>query len=198
MIASVPPYVKKKLMEELKENNKDTGKTEKLRKELNLMIDNGVRITVEEQTIRRGRWPWSKRLVSTEQHVYEMKQPTLGCLDLINYYSRDMKVDEDALKGAENPYPLLRRLCHRHTGDVSRAMAVAILGRRVFVKTMFGYRTDYKAIDRLAETLKINVTPGKLFEMAQALSVISNMSDFLNSIRLMLLAPDRIEATEGE
>lgn len=168
-----------------------------VRQELGFLLNNGVKVTVEEVRYER-RWPWRKPEEKRETHVFEIQQPTLGVLDLINHYVGYIDIDEDVITKSANPYPELRRLSKKYVCNVSSAMAVAILGRRSFVKRGGEYRVDYRAINRLSAMLMENVTPSKLMEMAQALSVMCNLSDFLNSIRLLQIAPDRIEPTEAD
>lgn len=168
-----------------------------VRQELGFLLNNGVKVTIEEVRYERRR-PWRKPEEIRETHVYEIQQPTLGVLDLINHYVGDIDIDEDVITKSANPYPELRRLSRKYVCNVSQAMAVAILGRRSFVKRGGEYRVDYRAINRLSAMLMENVTPSKLMEMVQALSVMCNLSDFLNSIRLLQIAPDRIEPTEAD
>lgn len=178
-----------------KRRKMESAKIDKVRKELNGLLNNGVRITIDRKVASR-KW-LGKRECHTEKTVYELQQPVLAALDLINYYVQDIAVDETRISGAENPYPELRRVSVATIDKIAHAMAVAILNREAFVKTKFGYRKDEKRIEALTKELLHNVTPGKLFEMSQALAVMCNLSDFLNSIRLMQVAPDRIEPTEG-
>lgn len=176
-------------------DKKDNKK--QLRQELGYLLNHGVNFTIDVVGYEK-KWPWSKPKEIRDTRVMEMHQPTLAVLDLINYYVGDIDIDEEAITKSINPYPQLRRLSKKHLGSVSMAIAVAFLGKRAFVKTRNGYKHDRKEIERMAEMLMANVTPSKLMEMAQAMSMMCNLSDFLNSIRLLQIAPDRIEPTEAD
>lgn len=191
MKACVPFPLFRMIMEKNKDNKDNPG-----RRELDWLLDQGVKITLDGTRYERGRWPWSRPKEVREKIVYELQQPTLGCLDLINYYVGDIAIDETSLHDTVNPFPELRRLGRKHTRNVAMAMAVAVLGRRAFVRTWRGYRPDNALIRRTAEEIVHSTTNSNLFEMARALSVMCNLSDFLNSIRLMQVAPDRIEPDE--
>lgn len=69
------------IMEKNKDNKDNPG-----RRELDRLLDQGVKITLDGTRYERGRWPWSRHKEVREKIVYELQQPTLGCLDLINYY----------------------------------------------------------------------------------------------------------------
>lgn len=176
-------------------DKKDNKK--QLRQELGYLLNHGVNFTIDVVGYEK-KWPWSKPKEIRDTRVMEMHQPTLAVLDLINYYVGYIDIDEEAITKSINPYPQLRRLSKKHLVSVSMAIAVAFLGKRAFVKTRNGYKHDRKEIERMAEMLMANVTPSKLMEMAQAMSMMCNLSDFLNSIRLLQIAPDRIEPTEAD
>lgn len=177
---------------------KDGGAREKARKtafsELGYLLRHGVRIELTEKEYSRCFGRLRERVVS---HVYEIQQPTLGTLDLINYLLRDVRVDEEAIANAENIYPVLRRVACDSLRPVSEAVAAAILGSRCYVKRGGIYREDWKEIDRVAGVLLRSMTPKKLLEAARAVAVMCNLSDFTNSIRLLQTAPDRIEPVDA-
>lgn len=162
---------------------------------MDYLLGRGIKITVEDVRYeRKSRWFHPEEIKETVE--IDIQQPTLGALDLINFYLQDVELDEDRLtNSATNPYPELRRLSRRNLHNLAMAVAVATLGRESFVKTRNGYKEDRRKVIKRAEWLTMNLTPDKLLEVAQAVSVMCNLSDFLNSIRLLRIAPDRIEAT---
>ena len=178
----------------MKNKDKDPGYSAKVRRELDYLLGHGVKVTVDETRYER-KWPWGKPVEIKGTREIEIQQPTLAVLDLINFYLQDIDINEDRLKSTQNPYPEIRRLSKLHLHSVAMAIAVASLGRESFVKTRHGYRENRKRIEKRAEWLTVSMTPGKLIEVAQAVSVMCNLSDFLNSIRLLSIAPDRIEET---
>lgn len=192
MIASAPPFFQKN--NPMKNKDKDAGYSAKVRRELDYLLGHGVKVTVDETRYER-KWPWGKPVEIKGTREIEIQQPTLAVLDLINFYLQDIDINEERLKSTQNPYPEIRRLSKLHLHSVAMAIAVASLGRESFVKTRHGYRENRKRIEKRAEWLTVSMTPGKLIEVAQAVSVMCNLSDFLNSIRLLSIAPDRIEET---
>lgn len=174
----------------------ENKKLEQARKELNSILNNGVKVTIEKSgTQRKGLF--GKHTPYKEKCVYELQQPILAALDLINYYVQDISLDESNISEAANPYPEIRLIALRHMDKIAHAVAVALLNRDAFVKTSSGYVVNGKRIEELTGELLHHLTPGKLFEISQAMAVMCNLSDFLNSIRLMQVAPDRIEPTKG-
>ena len=178
----------------MKEEKKFNGAAAGYRRELDYLLGRGIKITVEDiRYERKGRWFHPEEIRETVE--IDIQQPTLGALDLINFYLQDVELDEDRLTNSDtNPYPELRRLSRRNLHNMAMAVAVATLGRESFVKTRNGYKEDRRKVIKRAEWLTMNLTPDKLLEVAQAVSVMCNLSDFLNSIRLLRIAPDRIEA----
>lgn len=179
----------------MKEEKKHNGAAAGYRRELDYLLSRGIKVTVESVRYeRKGRWFHPEEIRETLE--IDIQQPTLGALDLINFHLQDVELDEDRLTNSDNnPYPELRRLSHRNLHNLAMAVSVATLGRESFVKTRNGYKEDRRKVIKRAEWLTMNLTPDKLLEVAQAVSVMCNLSDFLNSIRLLRIAPDRIEAT---
>lgn len=179
-----------------KSNTTQEEKAKRWRAEYEAIIDNGISISITERYVRRRFVLFGAERSVERVHRFEIHQPTLGVLDLINYYLRDVQIDEAVIKEAGDVYPEVRAIEQRHCYDVARAMAVAILGNGSVVKVLGKYKRNEKAIEKMAGLLMRCLTPSKLMEMASSVNVMSNLSDFLNSIRLLKVAPDRIETEE--
>jgi len=148
-------------------------KAEKL--ELDLLIEKGVEFNVVEQVKKRGKGiHWLRKRTEEVEHIFKVKQPTLGVLDRLSAEFIKLEVDEQNL--AENPLQESKLLVTQHGRTVARIVAIAVLREDC---------RDEREVKRLAELFYRTVTPSKLVQLANIIHLTSNYASFTASIRSM-------------
>ena len=168
------------------------------RNELNNLINEGVKITLE---YNKRRFPFSKPVLVKE--IFTISQPTLAVIDLMSAEAIDLIVDEDQLQ--ENPFENAKQICKKSIEPISRYIAIAILGRDAEIPCNSlskypSYKKNEKEIKRISTLIKRSLNPGQLKVVINLITQISNIGDFINSIRLAgesrSTTPNRIEGDE--
>ena len=174
------------------------NKTEALeteQNELRLMIQEGVTFDVE--ITHHKRKPgilgfFRKREKVTEKKVFRIKEPTLDTLDRLSALWLQMAVDETKLQ--ETDYlNTAKKLANKEARRLAEVVATAVLGEDYYVtvadKGGYYRRTeDRKALENLTALFRHTVKPSELFTLAVLITNVSNLGDFINSIRLMSAA----------
>lgn len=169
------------------------------RKEIRLLIGNGISFTVEyheDTMVKVPRWSWCKwlkrtRKVREEKQVeFVVKEPTAYTLDRLSLEYIELVIDEERVKA--QPRQEARKLFAQHNRRMARIVAIATLGNDWENKKLLAERTEF-----FVRWLK-NST---LWEMVQAIDLTNNLADFINSMRLLSSArttmPNRIESQEA-
>lgn len=173
-------------------------KTKAEQQELNILINEGITFTFEYQS---RRFPFSK--VQTIKKNFTVKQPTLAVLDLMSSEAIHMVVDEDQV--ARDPFGSAKKITAAAVDPMCRYIAIAILGCDAEIPTNKlskypFYKKNEKEIRRISTLIKRSLTPAQLREVVSAIMQISNMGDFLYSIRLVgesrSTIPNRVEEDE--
>ena len=167
--------------------------------EIETLLDKGATIEVDVTTYKRKRGIFGllqkrERVVVREKHV--IKQPTLAVLDLIASEQILLNIDESEMaseQGMQRARTMAKEQCMR----MARIVAMAIIGEDYFQFTGKKYVHADKELDRLSEMLYHNVKPSLLLKYCIFINTMSNLGDFINSIRLMSAArttmPIRVE-----
>lgn len=167
-------------------------------KELNLLINEGISFTF---LYKEKRFPFGK--VKEAKKSFTIHQPTLAVIDLLSSEGIKMVVDEDLF--ATDPFPQAKKVIAASVDPICRYIAIAILGRDAEIPTNRlskypSYKKNEKEIKRISTIIKRSLTPAQSREIVSAIVQISNMGDFLHSIRLIgesrSTTPSRVE--EGE
>ncbi len=178
---------------------KDIEAIEAEKKELRLLIGQGISFTVEyheDKVVRIPRYRYLQRLLTKKQVVREEKQvefiikePTAYTLDRLSLEYIELAMDEEQIKG--NPRQEARKLFAKHNRRMARIVAIATLGNDWENEKKLSERTEF-----LSHWLK-NST---LWELVQAIDLTNNLADFINSMRLLSSArttiPNRIESQQ--
>ena len=162
--------------------------------ELRLMIQEGITFDVDVTYTRRkpGLFGWfRKREKITEKKVFKIEEPTLATLDRLSAIWLKMNIDEAKLQ--ESDYLAhAKQLAVREARNLAEVVAVAVLGEDRYTLTdKGGYykRTENtKELKRLTSFFFHTVKPSELFTLAVLITNVSNLGDFINSIRLMSAA----------
>lgn len=185
-------------MEQTEINNIENLEQE--RKELRLLINEGVAFTVTYfAKVRKGGW-WHRLftwLLRKQDYTFEerkrsfvVKEPTAFTLDRLSAEYIELAIDEAKVK--EAPRQEARRLYAKHSRRMARIVAIAVLGNQWENKAMLKEHTEF-----FSRWLKNS----QLWELVQAIDLTNNLADFINSMRLLSSArttmPTRIENPQG-
>lgn len=158
------------------------------------MIGEGVDFDIEVTHYRRkpGFWGFFRRREKiTETKVYKIKEPTLATLDRLSLLWLQMEIDETKL--GDNDYlRTARALASKEAAKLAEVVAVAVLGEDYYIATYDGttYRRkeDKKALRDLTRLFFHTLKPSELLTLAIIVTNVSNLGDFVNSMRLMSAA----------
>lgn len=151
--------------------------------ELDGLIEKGLSFTVP----RRSIW----RRFGKPERTFVIQQPYLGTLDRLSVEFLKMGFDQTALEA--DPMNEARRLTAENANRCARIVAIAVLNSRWKIKWLTGL---------LAYYLRWRITPQKMLNLTMLINQISNVADFINSIRFLsatprTTAPNRIEKKAG-
>jgi len=173
------------------ETNEKISALEAEQNELRLMIREGVSFDVNLKYKRRkpGFWGFfKKREVVTEKRVFKIEEPTLSTLDRLSAIWVQMEIDEARLTD-EDYLRTAKMIANKQARKTAEIVAIAVLGEDYFIATdrggWFTRKEDKEALRRLTSTFFHSLKPSELFTLAVLITNVSNLGDFINSIRLM-------------
>lgn len=162
--------------------------------ELRKMIGEGVNFDVDITYYRRkpGIWGYfKKRDKVKEKKVYTIQEPTLATLDRLSLIWLKMEIDETKL-GDDDYLRTARALANKEAKQLAEVVATAVLGEDYYIATFDGttYRRkeDRKALRDLTRLFFHTLKPSELLTLAIIITNVSNLGDFVNSMRLMSAA----------
>lgn len=170
----------------------DTNKLELERNELRSLIDKGLSFEVKDVRFeRRGMWIFRKRKAVEVTRKFTIHELTLATLDRISAEGIEIAIDESRMKG-ETPLPYARGIMAKHARRCARIVAIAVLNEnRLIAKPCRGgtrWVEDTKELDRLSDLFMRTISPSMLYQLTLLVNSMSNIGDFVNSIRLMQAA----------
>ena len=159
--------------------------------ELRHMINQGLTFDVEVTYSRRRPGFFGffrKREKVTEKRVYTIYEPTLATLDRLSALWLEMEIDETRLNDAHY-LATARSMANKEAKRLAEVVAVAVLGEDLYDTTekagTFIYKPNEDRLQHLASTFFHVVKPSQLFTLAVLITNVSNLGDFISSIRLM-------------
>lgn len=159
--------------------------------ELRHMINQGLTFDVEVTYSRRRPGFFGffrKREKVTEKRVFTIQEPTLATLDRLSALWLQMEIDETRLGDADY-LATARQMAGKEAKRLAEVVAVAVLGEDYYDTTehrgAFSYKPNEDRLRRLAATFFHTVKPSDLFTLAVLITNVSNLGDFISSIRLM-------------
>lgn len=159
--------------------------------ELRHMINKGLTFDVELTYSRRRPGLFGflrKREKVKEKRVYTVQEPTLATLDRLSVLWLQMEIDETRL-GDSDYLATARQMANKEAKRLAEVVAVAVLGEDYYDTTehrgAFRYKPNEDRLRRLAATFFHAVKPSDLFTLAVLITNVSNLGDFISSIRLM-------------
>lgn len=183
-------------MENDKTNTDSLEQLEQERKELKLLIDNGMSFSVsyqEAKKIRIPRWKhlqWIKKtqvVLEEKQREFVVKEPTAYTLDRLSAEYIELVIDENKVK--ESPRQEARKLFMQHNKRMARIVAIAVLGNEW---------EDAGKLSELTDFLNHWLKNSQLYNLVQAIDITNNLADFINSMRLMSAARTTAPRIEQE
>jgi hypothetical protein len=173
------------------DNSEKLAALEAEQNELRLMIREGVTFDVALKYKRRkpGFWGWfKKRETVTENRVFKIQEPTLATLDRLSAIWVQLEIDETKLTD-EDYLRTAKNIAASGTRKLAEIVAIAVLGEDYYIATdkggYFTRKEDKAALRRLTDTFAHALKPSELFQLAVLITNVSNLGDFINSIRLM-------------
>ena len=119
-----------------------------------------------------------------------VKEPTAYTLDRLSAEYIELVMDENTIK--ENPRQEARKLFMEHNKRMARIVAIAVLGNQ---------SENKEKLEELTGLFSKGIKNSQLFDLVQGIDRPNNLSDFINSMRLMSSArttmPSRIESQEA-
>ena len=190
----------------MEEANKTT--LEKEKSELNALIRKGVSFEVKDTEVvteKRFFGLIRKRRLVEVTRKFTIEEPTLSTLDRLSAEWLELTIDEAALK-CDDAMVKARPRAHEHSIRCARIVAIAVLGvdrLKCSIKGGFPHWVeDTEKLNNLTELFARTIKPSRLHQFAVLVNSMSNMGDFMNSIRLWsttdrTTTPIRIEENKG-
>lgn len=178
----------------MSDNNDEIKALEREREELNLLVQRGVKFDVTTKIRRRKkglRGFFSRPETVNETHTFEIHEPTLSVLDRISALSLAIAIDEATIKAeGEAAITEARQVTKENIMRMARVVAIAVLGEDYYVTEVnrFGKVKKYnddKELDRLTALFFHSVKPSVLVGLVAMITGMSNLGDFINSMRLL-------------
>ena len=173
------------------DNNQKLENLTREQSELRQMINSGV--TFDVDVTYRKRKPGllgflRKRETIKEKKVFRIAEPTLSTLDRLSALWLEMTIDETKLNDTDY-LSAAKKLAAKEAKKLAEMVAVAVLGEDYSDVTSKGEyfmrKPNEKRLARLASLFEHTVTPSQLLTLALLITNVSNLGDFINSIRLM-------------
>lgn len=163
---------------------------EQEKKELDILVGRGVSFDVEQKYYKPRKLfgLFGNREAVTKTVTYTIQEPTLATLDRLAAEQVNLVIDENIMASTEGINEA-KRLTSEHALRMAKIIAIAVLGEDYVIPVKngggFKYHHDNKRLDELTKTFYTFIKPSKLMRLTLMVNTISNLGDFMNSIRLM-------------
>lgn len=186
----------------------DKKKLEQERAELNALIGKGVSFEVKdtEFDVEKRFFGLIKKYKPREiTRTFKIEELTLSTLDRISAETIEFAIDETLMKSADS-MQYARGFAREHSIRCAKVVAIAVLGEDRLIpvqgKGCTKWVEDTKRIDELTSLFARTIKPSVLYKLFVLVNAMSNLGDFMNSIRLIqqerTTMPIRIEeSNEG-
>jgi len=168
--------------------------TEMERNELNLLVQRGVKFDISMKVKKRVkglRGFFGKKEITEETATFEIHEPTLSVLDRISDVTLDMVINDDELQdGSQEVITRAREIVKGNSEKLARVVAIATLGEDYHITEIsksgkIKRQNDEKELNRLTDLFFHSIKPSKLAVLASTVTNISNLGDFIASMRLL-------------
>lgn len=164
---------------------------EQEKEELNALIRKGVNFEVKDiqvVTTKRFFGLIRKRQLVEVVRKFTIEEPTLSTLDRLSSEWIELAIDEKAMK-SDDAMVKARTMAHKHSIRCARIVAIAVLGVDRLKCSIKGgvphYVEDTEKVEALTDLFARTIKPSRLHQFAVLVNSMSNLGDFMNSIRLM-------------
>lgn len=176
---------------------------EQERRELNTIIGKGVSFEVKDVEFETKTRFWGlvkKHIPHEVTRKFTIQEPTLSTLDRLSAEWVEFAIDEQELQKPES-MKAARTLAHFHARRAAKVVAIAALGEERLIpkpcKAGTIWVEDEKRLEELTDLFARKIKPSRLRQLYNIVNTMSNLGDFVNSIRLMSIerttVPNRIE-----
>ena len=159
------------------------------REELNLLVKQGIKFSVTHKIRRHKKGVkgfFQRPEVITVKEDFEIQEPTLSVLDRLSAIWVEMGLDEKRLTaGGTETLAEAKRIAKDNAARMARIIAIAVLGEDYHAGGRVKKYNDDKELDRLTALFFHTIKPSKLVGLSEAVTSVSNLGDFINSMRLM-------------
>ncbi|AUD00932.1 hypothetical protein [Spirosoma pollinicola] len=136
------------------------------KQELDVLIERGMRFSVPKRSLLR--------YIGKPDRSFLLQQPYLGTLDRLSAEFIHLDLSEERL--AADWLSETKHLTRAHVTRCARIVAMAILNSQWRIRLCTGLLSRY---------LLWHLTPQTLLRLVLVINSLSNIGDFINSIRLM-------------
>lgn len=146
-------------------------------RQIDALINRGLEFDVPVIGLR-------KYFTRSKTKTHAITEPYLGVLDLLANEFIKMEIDEDELK--ENPLSVSNKSVAQHSKRLARIVAISVLNDRCCIHlTNHKWVYNHLLINSYTNYFLARIKPSKLLKIVAIIRQISNVGDFINSIRLM-------------
>ena len=176
------------------------------RDELNLLIKRGVHFTISykvRERVKGFRGFFRKKEEKEVTETFEIQECTLSVLDRLTEFWLKIRIDEERLQGGGlETLVEAKNIAAENARNAARVVAIAVLGEDYHITEVgAGGRirryNDDKELDRLTELFYHTVKPSKLVGLANTVTNMANLGDFIGSMRLWSGAKTTQPKTQG-
>lgn len=164
---------------------------EKEKSELNVLVQKGFAFEVKDiqvVTTKRFFGLFRKRHLEEVTRTFRIEEPTLSTLDRLSAEWIEFAIDEKAMK-SDDAMVIARTMTHKHSIRCARIVAIATLGVDRLKCSIKGghphWVEDTDKLNELTDLFARSIKPSRLHQLAVLVNAMSNLGDFMNSIRLM-------------
>ena len=182
----------------------DINKLRQEKAELSTLINTGISFEVEDVEFEVKRFFFGlikKRIPVKVVRKFKVDEPTLATLDRLSAEWIEFDIDE-ALIRSKDGMRQARTFVTNHAIRCAKVIALAVLGSDYLIPKYVAngvvrYVEDVQRLEYLTGLFARAIKPSDLYQLYVQISVMCNLGDFMNSIRLMSTSrttmPIRIE-----
>lgn len=158
--------------------------------ELRRLIGDGVSFDVDITYLKPkpGIMGYFRKERVTEKRTFHIAEPTLSTLDRLSAVWLDMEIDETRLNDADY-LATAKKLANKEARKLAKVVAIAVLGEDYYDCEdrggYFAHKPNETRLKRLTSLFFHALTPSELMTLAILITNVSNLGDFINSMRLM-------------
>jgi hypothetical protein len=160
--------------------------------ELNALINKGIAFEVTDTEFQEKRVFFGlikKRVPAKVQKKFRIQELTLGTLDRLSAEWIEFAIDEEMMQSNDGMQKA-RTLTKEHSLRCAKIVAIAVLDADILIPRygkngVVRYVEDTKRLEYLTALFARTIKPSKLYQLNVLINTMSNLGDFVNSIRLM-------------